>query len=232
MRIFWKGLSIAGIWLAAAGPALAHPHVFVDARMTIKGDGHGHLTGLTNIWAMDELFSASVIPDFDANANGKLDEDELAAVGEQVRKSIAEWSFYTFVKVRDEEVALIQPKAFQVDWDDKAGKLIFRFDMALRNPIDLAATPVTLTNFDKTFFVAFDFPNVRRFTLKGVPASCRHDMVVPTPDEAEKIWMDTLSKLSPDEAPPEDGINFSEALATRLELDCRGSRVANSALRR
>lgn len=232
MRIMRTALFIAGIWLVAAAPASSHPHVFVDATMTIRGDGHGQLTGLTNDWAMDELFSASVIPDFDANANGKLDEDELAAVGEQVRKSIAEWSFYTFIKVGDEEVALAPPKAFQVDWNETTGKLLFRFDMALQNPIDLAAAPVTLTNFDKTFFVAFDFPDVSRFTLDGIPAACRHEMIVPSPDEAEKIWMDTLAQLSPDEAPPEDGINFSEALATRLELDCRGAGVATSALRR
>lgn len=223
--------SIVGVWLASAVPVLAHPHVFVDARMTIQGDGHGRLTGLTNVWAMDELFSASVIPDFDANANGKLDKTELAAVGEQVRKSIAEWSFYTFVKVQGEEVALLPPKTFQVEWDDRTGKLLFRFDMQLRKPINLTTTPVTLTAFDKTYFVAFDFPDAARFTLKGMPAACHHEMVAPTPDEAEKIWMDTLSKLSPDEAPPEDGINFSEALATRLEVDCRAPLLAKSQLR-
>ena len=204
-------------------PAFAHPHVFVDARMEVEGDGKGHLTGLKNIWAMDELFSASVIPDFDANANGRLDPDELAAVGEQVRKSIAEWGFYTFARIGPQELALVPPEKFDVRWDDKTGKLIFRFTMVLDHPADLTAAPVTLSNFDKTYFVAFDFPDIGRFALNGFPKACRERMVTPTPGEAEKIWMATLAQLGPDDSvpPPEDGINFSEALATRLELDCR-----------
>ena len=193
--------------------------------MEVDGDGKGHLTGLKNIWAMDELFLASVIPDFDKNANGKLDPDELAAVGEQVRKSIAEWGFYTFAKIGQEDLPLVPPKKFDVSWDDKTGKLLFRFTMGLVPPVDLTKTRVTLANFDKTYFVAFDFPDVGRFSLNGIADSCHRQMVTPTPDEAEKIWMATLAQLGPDDSapPPEDGINFSEALATRLEIDCRAN---------
>ncbi|WP_157944585.1 DUF1007 family protein [Mangrovicella endophytica] len=213
---------VALSWLGAAKPSLAHPHVFVDGRMEITGDGHGHLTGLTNVWAMDELFSASVIPDFDKNANGKLDPGELAAVASQVRTSIAEWSFYTFLKSNGHEVPLDPPKDFRASWETASGKLIFRFDLTPQHPVDLKGADVTVSNFDKTYFVAFDFPDDSRFALRHLPASCHKRMVTPTPDEAEKIWQDTMAALGPaDSTPPEDGINFSEALATRVEIDCR-----------
>ncbi|MEN3792244.1 DUF1007 family protein [Fulvimarina sp. MAC3] len=220
-RRLWMPFAIGFAAIATSQPVSAHPHVFIDARLVAKGDGAGHLTGLENVWAMDELFSSSVIPDFDANANDRLDPDELEAVGKQVRGSIAEWSYYTFVKVDGETVKLTQPDAFKVDWDEATGRLLFRFEMLLDEPVALDTVRVSLSTYDQTYFVAFDFPDESRFMLDGISDSCARHMETPEPDEAERIWLDTLAQLGPDEETPEDGINFSDALATRFEIDCR-----------
>ena len=207
--------------LLASVPALAHPHVFADARMEIVGDGHGHLAEIRNSWSMDELFSSSVIPDFDKNANGKLDKDELKAVGEQIRSSIAEWSFYTAVSSGARDIAMDPPSLLNATYDAQAGKLDLDFVMKPKKPVDLTKEKVTFAVYDKSYFVAFDFPDETRFILKKLPASCRKKFVVPSPDEAASRWMNSVASFGMDQAIPADGVNFSQVLATRLELDCR-----------
>ncbi|MEX6505485.1 DUF1007 family protein [Jiella sp. M17.18] len=209
--------------LAGATAAAAHPHVFVDARMQIIGDKSGHLVAIRNIWWMDELFSASVIPDFDANANGRLDSDELKAVGKQVKQSIAEWSYYTFLSHGADDIAMQPPGDFDVIYSPSKGKLLFTFTMKPKHPVDLTKEAVTFSVYDKTYFVAFDFPDEGRFELKNLPDKCRKQFVVPSPDDEAKRWMSSIAQFNSDQTvpTPSDGVDFSKVLATRLELDCR-----------
>lgn len=207
--------------LAPVSNASAHPHVFVDATMEIIASPDGHLAEVRNIWWMDELFSASVIPDFDKNANGRLDPDELKAVGAQVRKSIAQWSFYTFVRTDKTRVAMQEPPVLKVSHDKRSGKLLFDFTMKPKAPLDLTKEKVTFSNFDDTYFVAFNFTKgIKSFEPKGLPKDCRTKMNVPTPDEAANAWMQQIASLGPDQSVPDDGVNFSQVLSTRFQLDC------------
>ena len=48
---------VAGILLAAS-PALAHPHVFVDAKAEIVFDKNGAITAIRHIWQFDPDFTA------------------------------------------------------------------------------------------------------------------------------------------------------------------------------
>lgn len=225
----WTVTAIAACgWLAATGAASAHPHVFVDASMEIRGDGNGHLASITNIWSMDELFSASVIPDFDKNANGKLDKNELAAVGEQVRHSIAEWSYYTSLSSAGTEIAMQPPSVLNTTFDAKTGRLLFTFTMKPKDTVDLTKKPVTFLIYDKTYFVAFDFPDEKRFKEKDLPKGCGKQFVVPTPDEAATHWMNAVANFGMNDQLPDDGVNFSQVLATRLELDCRSNRQSGA----
>ena len=71
---------IAGAALAAPAAALAHPHIFAEARLEVVAGEDGTITELRNVWRFDEMFSASVVMDFDKNSNAELDPDELAEV--------------------------------------------------------------------------------------------------------------------------------------------------------
>ncbi|WP_244487615.1 MULTISPECIES: DUF1007 family protein [unclassified Aureimonas] len=202
----------------AAGSASAHPHVFAEARMEIVGDTAGKLTSIRNIWRMDELFSTSVVLDYDKNANGILDDDELQAVGDTVKESIAEWSFYTFVRADGKIVPLEAPADIRALYQDN--QLLMFFEMKVKDPVDLKAQAVTVSNFDETFFVAFDFADDASFQLVDMPQSCTRAVVVPDEDEAAKEWMSSIASLGPDETVPADGVDYAQVLATRAEIKC------------
>jgi ABC-type uncharacterized transport system substrate-binding protein len=204
--------------LGSVAPALAHPHVFAESKVEIVGSPDAHLAAIRNVWRMDELFSSSVLVDFDKNANGVLDDDELIEIGATVKESIAEWDFYTFVEIAGRSVKLSPPDVIHTLYED--GQLLMFFEMLAAEPVDLAAGKLTVANFDDTFFVAFDVASVDDFQLIDMPKQCAKQYVVPDADAAAQQWMDSVASLGPDESIPDDGINYSQALATRIEVSC------------
>lgn len=198
--------------------AEAHPHVFAEARMEIVGDPTAKLAAVRNIWRMDDLFSSSVVVDFDKNANGILDDDELQAVGDTVKESIAEWDFYTFVTTAGKPVKMLPPESIRALYQD--GQLLLFFELKAGEPIDLKTQALTVANFDETFYVAFDFTDETNFDLIDMPAGCTKTMNVPDEDEAAQQWMASIADLPPDETVPATGTDFAQALATKVEIKC------------
>lgn len=209
--------AILGTVLTSA-PALAHPHVFIDAHVEIVGDEAAHFVALRNVWRFDELFSSSVVVDFDSNANGTLDADELEQVAETIRGSIAEWGFYTFVELGSRDVKLKEPDVIHALYED--GQLILFFEMPVTETVDLKTQSIKVSNFDESFFVAFDFPGDNAFQLIGLPNACSKALHVPDEDEAAKQWMDQIANLGPDEEVGDGATAFADVMATRMEVSC------------
>lgn len=209
----------AAALLAACLPAAAHPHVFADSRMEIVGTADGMLSSVRNIWRFDELFSSSVVVDFDKNGNGTLDDDEVQAVAETVRQSIAEWEFYTFVSIGNRDLKLTPPAEIRGLFEK--GQLLLFFEMKPAEPVDLKAAPVTFSVYDESYFVAFDFADESAFHLLDLPGTCTKAFTRPDPDEDASEWMNSVSMLKPGQAIPEDGVNFSQLLATRVDVSCK-----------
>ena len=221
IRLLKHGRKLGALALAStvgmAAPAFAHPHVFAEARVEIVGTPDSRLAAIRNIWRMDELFSSSVLVDFDKNANGVLDEDELAEIGAVVKESIAEWDFYTFVETAGRSVEMSPPDVIHTLYEN--GQLLMFFEMRAGEAVDLVAGKLTVANFDDTFFVAFDATE-EDFQLIDMPKQCAKQYVVPDADAAAQQWMESVASLGPDESIPEDGINYSQVLATRIEVSC------------
>lgn len=216
-RLLAARLGVAALAFAPV-PALAHPHVFVDAHMEIVGGKGAEVASIRNIWRFDELFSSSVVVDFDKNGNGTLDPEELEAVSETVRKSIAEWSYYTFLTTGNHDVKLNPPDVIRGKYD--GGQLTLFFEMKPAETVDLAKEKVDFSVFDESYFVAFDFPDVERFKLLDLPASCKREFSRPDPDADAEDWMAQVSMLKPNQQIPSDGVNFAEALSTKVDVSC------------
>ncbi|EAU42164.1 hypothetical protein FP2506_17064 [Fulvimarina pelagi HTCC2506] len=216
-RALFAGAIVAGA-MGVSMPAFAHPHVFVESNVEIVGDKTGRFTAIRNVWRMDELFSSSVVVDFDSNANGALDPAELDAVGETIRQSIVDWRYYTFAELGSRDVKFTDPDKVHAIFEE--GQLILFFEMPVAEEIDLRTQPIKVSNFDESFFVAFDFKDVDAFKLIGLPDGCRKALDVPDEDEAAQEWMDSIASLGPDEEVGEEGGQFADVMATRLEVSC------------
>ncbi len=61
--------ALAGYLVAVPSAAAGHPHLVFDAKFEAVADPAGNLVEVRDLWHFDEVFSSSVLLDFDKNAN-------------------------------------------------------------------------------------------------------------------------------------------------------------------
>jgi ABC-type uncharacterized transport system substrate-binding protein len=81
LRIPLSGPILAMALLAALAPrAAAHPHVFIDAGITLLTDADGAITDVEVTWLYDELYTLILLQDYelDVDFDNQLTEAEIA----------------------------------------------------------------------------------------------------------------------------------------------------------
>ena len=205
---------LAGLLLPSA--ASAHPHVFAEARLEIDTSVDGRITELRNVWRFDEVFSSSVVLDFDENADLKLDASELAAISEMVTLSLAEFDYYINVSVDGKDANIELPEAIKVDYQD--GQLLMFFAVVPARELRLDGK-IAVGVFDPTMYAALDFINDEDMMVTGgATGQCARQVVRPDPDE---IIAQNQASLTEAFFETTESADLSKLLATRLELDCR-----------
>ena len=208
---------LAGLAAALILPAqaFAHPHIFAEARLEVVSDETGHISQLRNVWRFDELFSASVLLDFDKNSNATLDPDELAEVGQTVLDSLSEYNYYTTIYDNGKLVKVSKPDAIHADFKDNQLLLIFAVKPA--EPMPLKGT-MSFGIYDPTLYTAIDFPSDGDLAVVGDKlAACKHKVVRPDPDEVISQNQSTLTDAFFTDP---TGTDMSKLFATRIEFTC------------
>lgn len=205
---------LAGLLLPSA--ASAHPHVFAEARLEIDTSADGRITEFRNVWRFDEVFSSSVVLDFDENADLKLDATELAAISDMVTQSLAEFDYYINVSVDGKDATIELPEAIKVDYQD--GQLLMFFAVVPTRELRLNGK-IAVGVFDPTMYAALDFINDEDMMVTGgATGRCAREVVRPDPDE---IIAQNQASLTEAFFETTESSDLSKLLATRLELDCK-----------
>ncbi|WP_047466302.1 DUF1007 family protein [Rhizobium rhizogenes] len=196
-------------------PALAHPHIFVDAKFEVVAAPDGSISELRNIWHFDEVFSSSVVMDFDKGDNQTLNASELKAVGKTVRDSLAQYNYYTNVTSNGKAVPMAKPDAVQADYKD--GALTLTFSLRPEQKTFLKGT-TSFGIYDKTLYTAVDFATDDDMTISG-PASgrCKRKVIRPNPKE---VMAENQAALTSMFFSDPKGTDYSLLVATRLEVQC------------
>lgn len=203
--------------LAALIPSLAeaHPHVFAEARLEVISDDQGNISELRNVWRFDEVFSSSVLMDFDKNKNLKLDPDEAATVGQTVKDSLADYGYYMNINADGKEVKVAPPETLNVLYKD--GKLLMFFIVKPTEPLP-AKGKIMLGVWDPTFYTSIDFARDEDMATEGKSlAACKRSVIRPDPDEVLQKNQDKLTAAFFDDPA---GTNMSKLFAIQLELSC------------
>lgn len=206
-------LAIAALGAMPAA-ALAHPHIFTDARLEIVA-ADGRISELRNVWRFDEVFSSSVVMDFDKNGNATLDQDELEEVGNTVLKSLGDYSYYTNLFDNDRPVKVTPPEVIHVDYRD--GQLLMFFAVTPAEPMQLKGK-LSIGVYDPTLYTAIDFATDEDIATEGDDfKACSSAVVRPDPDEVIKQNQANLTEAFFSDP---TGTNMSKLFATRLEVTC------------
>ncbi len=206
-------LSIGMLALSATG-ANAHPHVFAEARLEVVLGGRDGVEALRHIWRFDELFSSTVLLEFDANANLKLEPEELETVGDIVKESLADFNYYTALTADGKDIPINPPDRIHVDFQD--GQVLMFFSVSPSRPMPLTGL-LSFGAYDPTMYAALDFLSDDDLVVEGAARSCRRQVVRPDPDEVIAQNQQTLTEAFFNDP---EGNDFSKLFATRLELTC------------
>ncbi|WP_064805024.1 MULTISPECIES: DUF1007 family protein [unclassified Rhizobium] len=195
--------------------ALAHPHIFVEARLEVVAGADGSVEELRNVWRFDEVFSSSVVMDFDKNTDLKLEPNELAEVGKTVKQSLADYDYYMNLTINGKSITVQQPDIIHVDY--KNGQLLMFFAVKPAEKMPLKGR-LTFGVYDPTLYTSIDFPTDNELATVGDGLkACKHQVVRPDADEVISQNKQSLTDAFFNDP---TGTNMSKLFATRLELTC------------
>jgi ABC-type uncharacterized transport system substrate-binding protein len=164
--------------LMHAGPVAAHPHVFIDNRVTFVFDAE-KVTALRLNWAFDEVFSDSLLMQFDADGDGTFDDLESKAVGEGTLPNLKMFHYFTYVWVDGKQLDPIDPTEFAASVDGQR-VVTFHMTVPLPQPVDPRTAALATEVYDREYYVQVELAQQDPVSLEnadGVPcgASIRDD---------------------------------------------------------
>ncbi|SEQ03170.1 ABC-type nickel/cobalt efflux system, permease component RcnA [Devosia sp. YR412] len=186
--------------LALTAPALAHPHILIDAKATIVFDGNGAVSGLRHEWRFDTAFSAWMIQGLDVNGDKVTSPEEMQGLADENMVGLADYGFYTYAGEGDAQMAFTPVGDQRMAYED--GHVVLRYSVNATAPL-----PVTgrfeLAVYDPEYYVAIGIADVSDVTLENAPDSCA--AVVEPPKPMNPAVEDRLYALGPEvlELPPD-----------------------------
>lgn len=209
---------LAAVALALLGttmPASVHPHVFAEARLDVMLKPDQTVKSLRHLWRFDDLFSSTVLMEFDKNADLKLDDAELAEVSKTVFESIGEFNYFQVVTVDGKDVAMNPPAHLVANFEDQ--QLIILFETEPKEPLKLSGK-IDFGVYDPTFYTAIDFTEDSHLSVADLPPICTKQVIRPDPDEALAQNQSSLTEAFFNDP---SGTDMSKIFATKLELNCQ-----------
>ncbi|MCJ8238176.1 DUF1007 family protein (plasmid) [Rhizobium sp. SSM4.3] len=201
--------------MAFAAPALSHPHIFAEARVEIVATDDGMLKELRNVWRFDDIFSSSVLMDFDKNSDLKLDHGELSEIANTIRDSLGDYGYFTFITADGASSEVAKPEIFNVDFKDN--QLLVFFVAKPKTPVKIGGS-MTFGVYDPTLYTAIDFAKDEDMVVEGKPfEACTHKVVRPDPDQ---VIAQNQSNLTEAFFSDPAGTDMGKLFATRLEVTC------------
>src|SRR6185312_2426852 len=88
---------------------------------------------LRHVWRFDELFSSTVLMEFDKNSDLKLDDEELKDVADTVFQSLAEYDYFQFVTADGKNMEMKAPAQLMAYFEHE--QLIILFESEPKEPL-------------------------------------------------------------------------------------------------
>ena len=160
--------SIAGVIglavLSVPGAARAHPHVWIDNTATFVFQ-QGRISAIKLRWMFDEIFSASIIMQFDKNKDRKFDAAELKELEKGAFSNLQTYSYFTYVTVDDKPVPTVRVTGFTASIEKD--QLVYEFTVPLEAPVDPATQGFSFSVYDLEYFVELDMGGAKGARFEG-----------------------------------------------------------------
>jgi len=158
---------VLAVFLGAAAHLSAHPVILITYRQDFNFDSGG-LTGFYETWKFDQVHSEQILQMFDANHNGKIDPDEMAALQKGYFDDLKDYSYFTSIVLDGKPVATPTVTDFNAAFEDN--RMIYHFFVPLRVPASADEHELDVTIWDPTYYTDLSVEGADALTLRR-PAS-------------------------------------------------------------
>lgn len=215
---------VASIILSITG-AIAHPHIWIDARIAFTFNDFGELTAVTHEWTFDQAFSQWTLQGLDTNNDGRYDSDELQVLADDNIVGLAEYDYFTFAGIGNTDLDFAPTGQPRMHYD--GARITLTFNIAPPSPLAVAGEKVEFEVTDPEYYSAFTFLTSRGATLNNAPEACRTE--VNRPKAIDPALEQRLFEIGPDvTALPPDLKAAASDLANVVFLDCTGAPPATA----
>jgi len=202
------------VLLFSVGSLQAHPHVWIDLRVTPQVNDQGEITALRQAWRFDPFYSLMLIEELEKGGPEDEMEQRVDELALEVAKNLQNFDFFTRVRVAGQRQAFAQVTEYNLM---QVGRRIeFSFVLPLEQAIALEGQQLQYQVYDPSYYIEILHIPGRGIDQDSLPASCKVDLQEPNPssDLIEKALA-----LDEDEVPedPQLGEHFTETVT----LDCR-----------
>ncbi len=206
----------AWVALALAGPAAAHPHVFVDGGVDFIFGPDRTLQAVDVTWrfdAFETLYTMSA-NDISPEADGTLSGPQLDRLASYMSAWPDAFKGSAHLSLDGTALDLDRPRDFATAYID--GRLEVTFTRDLSAPQAIDGAPIEVSFHEETYYYAFavtDPPAVH-----GAAADCAPDVIPYTPSEEDGPLLGLLGALGREETPRI--ANVGALFADRIVVTC------------
>ncbi len=199
--------------LAAAAPAIAHPHVWVTVKSQIAFTPDGKVSAVVHDWVFDEMYSSFATQGL-AKPGELVKREQFAPLAQENAGSLAEIGYFTTLKIGGKSVDFGSVTDYWME--ERPDHLVeFHVKIPLKNPTAVAKF-LTLRVADPEYFIDFEFDDTDPVTLVSPPHGCSTSVTRPKPLDAAdktKLTESFFTNLSP-------GANFGFKMAGAAIVAC------------
>ncbi|KJS39706.1 MAG: hypothetical protein VR70_07460 [Rhodospirillaceae bacterium BRH_c57] len=200
-------LALLAALTISGGAAQAHPHVWIDAAVSIAVTDKAKAQSVAVTWMFDEMYSTVAVFGLDTNGDGVTSPAELEPLVGESMVSLQEWNY--FLDVRQDGTRLSTGKAMDTSASFEDGRLVYRYTVPLAAPADLSVAPLVVRTFDPSFYIDISFPETASVALGAAPAACAARITEPPP--MQETMLGEAALLDNDFSPGSEGIGAQYA---------------------
>ena len=199
-------LCLALVMLVAAGPAIAHPHAWIDMRSRILLDDAGRVSGFELDWLFDEIYSAVILEDVKrADRRNPVVLNQEAA---RIMRNLKDHAYFSELQIDGAAAAFgtVAGSAGSLD----GARFRVRFTVPVAAPVDPRGRDVRRAVYDPSYYIEVVYVDATSATVDGPGAgACRIAVFEPNPSSAALNLAQSLDQNAT--APASFGALFAQS---------------------